>query len=143
MDCLEWSEEFSVGVDQLDEEHITLFALFNDVCAAVEEGRPHQETETLLRALLDETREHFASEERLIAATGFPGFTEHANHHRELSAVLREYIAKFEREDCGDSASLIGFLRQWLTRHVLYEDHAYGSWMNAAPSAKEPGKLIC
>jgi hemerythrin len=143
MDCLEWSEEFSVGVDQLDEEHIALFALFNDVCAAVEEGRPPRETETLLRALLDETSEHFASEERLIAATGYPGLTEHADHHRELSDILRKYIGQFERRDSSDSASLISFLRQWLTRHVLYEDHAYGAWINAAPVAEEPRKPIC
>jgi hemerythrin len=140
MQYLEWREEFSVGVDEMDEEHIALFALFNDVCAAVEEERPPRETEALLRALLEQTREHFASEERLLASTGFPDFTAHADHHRELNTTLRNYIGQFERNETGSSEGLLSFLRQWLTGHIRHEDRAYGAWLNSQLLAEEPGK---
>lgn len=140
MECLEWSEEFSVGVEQMDEEHIALFAIFNDICAAVEEGRPSKETEALLRILLNQTREHFASEERLLASSGFPGFTEHADHHRQLNTLLNKYIQHFDRRDAGGAENLLSFLRQWLTGHIRHEDQSYGAWLNSQPSLKEPGR---
>jgi hemerythrin len=143
VECLEWSEELSVGIYEMDEEHISLFALYNDVCAAVEEGRPPEETAALLRALLDQTREHFASEERLLASTGFPGFTAHADHHRDLDTVFRKYMAQFERPELGSSATLLGFLRPWLTMHVQEDDREYGAWLKSQGVASGPvGRFV-
>ena len=137
MECLEWHEDFCVGVNQMDEEHIALFALFNDVCAVVEEGGPPQEAEALLQTLLIEAREHSASEERLLASTGFPGLSGHASHHRELNTLLKKYIDGFDRGKTGRTEAMLIFLRQWLTGHILNEDLAYGAWIRSHHSPNE------
>src|SRR5579862_5040294 len=81
---LEWNSDFSVGVNEMDEQHILLFALFNDVYAALEDEPPSQVSEPLVSAFVDRTREHFAAEERLLCAAGFPGLPDHSDHHRDL-----------------------------------------------------------
>jgi len=131
METLQWNSEYSVGVNEMDEQHITLFARFNDLCAALEERRPAEQTGPLLCALLEETRQHFRAEEALLDSAAFPGLGSHADHHKDLNTLMTEYLVRFERGDLGNSANLLSFLRHWLTRHIQIEDKPYGLWLNA------------
>jgi hemerythrin len=128
---LVWSSEFSVGVNQMDEEHTTLFALFNDVCAALEENRPAEEVEPILSEFFNRTRQHFASEEALLRSAGYPSLPGHLDHHHDLDILLNEYMRRFQQGELGDSGNLLRFLRQWLVRHIHHEDKEYGAWLNS------------
>ena len=130
MASLQWGSEFSVGVHAMDEEHIALFALFNDVCASIEDGNGRTESEPLLRKLLDLTQEHFRSEEALLTLSGFPGLMNHGDHHKDLNTLMKEYLVRFDRGELGSSANLLRFLREWLTHHIRTEDKVYGIWLN-------------
>jgi hemerythrin len=127
---LQWRSEFSVGVHAMDEEHIALFALFNDVCASIEDGHGRAESEPLLRKMIDLTQQHFRSEETLLASKGFPGAARHGDHHKDLGTLMKEYLVRFDRGDLGSSTNLLNFLRQWIVHHVETEDKAYGVWLN-------------
>jgi hemerythrin len=130
MASLQWSSDFSVGVNAMDEEHIALFALFNDVCASIEDGNGRAESEPLLRKLIDLTQQHFRSEEALLEATGFPALAQHGDHHKDLNTLMKEYLVRFDRGDLGSSGNLLSFLREWLTHHIQTEDKVYGIWLN-------------
>jgi hemerythrin len=130
MASLQWDSEFSVGVHVMDEEHIALFALFNDVCASIEDGNGRAESEPLLRNLINLTQQHFRSEEALLKSTGFPGLAHHGDHHKDLNTLMTEYLARFDSGDLGGSGNLLRFLREWLTRHIQIEDKVYGLWLN-------------
>ena len=130
MAVLQWSSEYSVGINEMDEQHIALFVLFNDVCASVEDGQARADTEPLLRRLLEATQKHFISEEALLTSTGFPGQSNHADHHKDLNILIKEYLVRFDRGDLGSSGNLLSFLREWLTHHIQNEDRLYGHWVN-------------
>lgn len=130
MASLQWGSEFSVGVHAMDEEHIALFALFNDVCASIEDGNGRAESEPLLRKLIDLTQQHFRSEEALLESTKFPGLAGHGDHHKDLNTLMTEYIVRFDRGELGSSTNLLNFLREWITQHIQTEDKVYGIWLN-------------
>jgi hemerythrin len=131
MPMLQWSSEFSVGVNEMDEQHISLFHLFNDLCAAIEDGKDRAETEPLLCRLLEYTQEHFASEEGLLRSAGFPELTNHGHHHKDLSTLMKEYLTRFHCGELGSSTNLLSFLREWLIHHIQTEDRLYGPWLNS------------
>jgi hemerythrin len=128
---LVWSSDFAVGVTQMDEQHIALFALFNDVCAGIEENRPPEELEPILAEFFNRTRLHFASEEALLRAAEYPSLDGHLEHHRDLDILLKEYMRRFQQGELGDFGNLLSFLRQWLVRHIKNEDTEYGAWLNS------------
>lgn len=122
---LEWCEEFSVGVAQLDEDHRLLFELVRTI-EELPRPLPAERVTGLLDALATYVATHFAREEEHQAAIGFPGLARHRELHRQLIARLES----FRRQHASDPrrfdiAALRDFMRRWLINHVLNEDMSY------------------
>ena len=89
-----WSEELSVGIPQIDEEHRRFIGLVNELNAAIAGREPKAQVEALLDAIVSEARAHFAHEERLLGERGYPGAEQHALLHAgliiQVSAALHD-----------------------------------------------------
>jgi len=130
MALLTWKENYSVGVKDLDKQHVGLVDTLNQLHAAMMKGQANTVTGSLLRKLVDYTREHFASEESMMAATRFPGLAAHRAKHHELTRQVAEFVGRYERGEISLNLDLLNFLRDWLTTHILKEDQGYGPWLN-------------
>lgn len=130
MALMTWNDRYSVGVGVLDQQHIALFAILNDLYDAMKKGQAQAVTGPLLRKLAEYTRSHFASEEAMMLSTHFPGLTEHRIKHRDLMKQVEDFAARFQRGDIMLSVDLFNFLRDWLTTHIQKEDKEYGPWMS-------------
>ncbi len=130
MALLTWDNSYSVGVKTLDGQNTVLFNLLNDLHAAMMKGQTQNVASLLLRRLVRYTRDHFSSEEALMAASGYPSLTRHRILHHDLTKQVEEYVAKFERGESAINIELLSFLRDWLTNHIQRSDKEYGPWMN-------------
>jgi hemerythrin len=130
MALLTWSEDYSVGVQTLDNQHSVLFRLVNELHAAMVNGQAQRATVILVRKLLNYTRGHFSAEEAMMAAAGFPGLAQHRIKHRSLTKHVEEFEARLERGEGALNIQLFSFLRDWLTSHIQDADKEYGPWMN-------------
>jgi hemerythrin-like metal-binding protein len=125
-----WSDRFSVGVKTLDNQHIVLVETLNQLYDAMTKGQAKDVTGPLLHKLVEYTRNHFATEEKNMAATKYPGMAQHVVKHRDLTKQVGEFVGRYERGELALSVDLLTFLRDWLGTHILKEDHEYGPWMN-------------
>lgn len=130
MTLLTWSDEYSVGVQTLDNQHTVLFNLINDLHAAMMKDQARSMTGLLFRKLLNFTRNHFSAEEAMMAAANYPGLAQHRIKHRDLTKHVEEFEARFERGEGAVNLQLLGFLRDWVTTHIQDADKQYGPWMN-------------
>jgi hemerythrin len=130
MALLVWNDSYSVGVRSLDHQHTGLFESLNELHAAMMIGKANSLTGPLLHKLVDYTKKHFAAEEAMLAAAHYPMLSQHRVLHRDLIRKVNEYAARFERGEISLSVDLLNFLRDWLTTHIMKEDHQYGSWLN-------------
>jgi hemerythrin-like metal-binding protein len=130
MALMTWSDKYSVGVQVLDNQHSVLVDTLNKLYDAMMKGQAKSITGPLLLMLVEYTKEHFASEEKMMAATKYPAMTQHIAKHRELTKQVGEFVSRYERGEITLSADLLNFLRDWLGTHILKEDHEYGPWMN-------------
>jgi hemerythrin len=129
MFILEWSQQFSVGIDIIDREHKVLFELYNELHYSILRGETHAFTAEKLSRLLQYTREHFGEEERLMAECGYPKLEDHCASHRVLTGQVEEMMAELERNQMVVNLPTIQFLNEWITLHILREDRAYIPWM--------------
>ena len=130
MALLTWESKYSVGVKAIDGQHSVLFDILNELHAAMMKGQARQVTGGLLTKLLDYTRDHFTSEEQMMAATHYPGLAKHHASHEALTKQVGEFMARYEHGESHINVELLNFLSGWLTNHIQHEDKEYGPWMN-------------
>ena len=128
MPYIAWSERFSVGNPVIDQQHQELFSLINQAYVAVG-GDPLNEYESLwsiLSALLEYTRFHFAEEERMLELAAYPKLAAHKELHKDLLKKTEAMLTALENGEAGiDAESLCQFLKDWIERHVLTVDRDY------------------
>ena len=132
MPLMTWTEEMSVSVKILDEDHKTLIALLNELNDGIEANRARATLESVIEKLSTYTRIHFAREERMFAQTGYSDGPAHKAEHALLARRVMNLQARFES---GQSRELgmetMAFLKSWLTDHIMGSDQKYAPHLNA------------
>lgn len=130
---LVWRDAFSIGYKQIDNDHRHLLDLINIVEFSL---TSEQALSKLLNAIDDlaaYTRQHFALEERLMAAAMYANYERHKAAHLELIAQLKQAAKPIQDLAHGESHTtlavpeeardaLVGLLRHWLVDHIIKED---------------------
>jgi hemerythrin-like metal-binding protein len=129
---MEWTEEMSVGVQVIDDDHKKLIDMLNDLNDGVITGKNNRSLEGVIEGLLRYTKYHFDREERFFAETGYPGGAAHKAEHDLLTRRVSNLQTRFE---AGQSLELsleaLAFLKDWLTGHIMGSDQRYGPHLNA------------
>ena len=63
---VEWSNELSVGIEEIDAQHQVLVDLLNQVHEAIQQRQGLETTWVIVQKLYEYTRVHFAVEESLL-----------------------------------------------------------------------------
>lgn len=131
MALLEWSEALSVGFEEIDDDHKKLIGMVNELNDAVAAGRAADVVGEVLEDLISYTAWHFRHEERLMQTHGYPGYSAHKAQHEELVDAATALQAKFVNGDPDVASTLLPFLKDWLTNHILGTDRKTGQFLAA------------
>ncbi|GLH72634.1 hypothetical protein GETHLI_11360 [Geothrix limicola] len=145
MAFLSWHERFSLDDAEIDGQHRILFELVNGFDDAIQMGMP-EELSRILDDLIAFTVEHFAYEEARLKAAGFPGAAEHEQLHRDLLLQVRDLRSRMKVGGHVSAKSIVRFLADWLTSHIMREDMAFKPYLNPGtdPCVVRPaGSLSC
>jgi hemerythrin len=132
MTLMIWTEEMSVGVKELDDDHKQLIGMLNVAQETLSSARSREALEEVLDRLVEVTKAHFAHEERLFDRAGFPGAEAHRREHDLMLASALKWQAHF-KSGCPPFLSvenLSGF-ESWLDNHIEGADMLYGPHLNA------------
>lgn len=126
-----WSDSFSVGVAQFDEEHKQLIDLINEMHDSVRAGVTSETLGRIADALIAHTVTHFDHEERTFDELHYP----RAGIHKAMHEHLKKRLVALRREvGHRDSALLaeemLAFLRESLPHHIQGEDKKLGTHLN-------------
>ena len=127
---LSWSDEYSVGVEVLDQDHQRLLHLINNFQTAAHYNTGERFVRQALDELIDYTKTHFAREEQLMQENGYPDFEVHKLQHEQMIAKVGEEVERFERDPDGSVEELLSFLKEWLIHHIQGTDKEYGPHLN-------------
>ena len=121
-----WSEDLAIGVAQIDQQHRELFRRFDDLLVACRQGQGRSRLVELYDFLADYVESHFADEEALMRAKGFPQLGEHLAQHAKFRAQMASLTAILSVQ--GPSIALLVETNQkvmaWLVEHIRKTDRA-------------------
>ncbi|MCS7179577.1 MAG: bacteriohemerythrin [Anaerolineae bacterium] len=123
---IEWTEDLSTGVPEMDEQHRRLIALLNEFYTAVERGEREEGIRLLFEGVDQYALFHFSAEEAFMEPIGYPDLASHRETHRMFR---REYLTAAERYKAGNRKAvrdLVAFLFSWLYTHIQKTDKRYG-----------------
>jgi len=132
MVLVEWQEVMSVGVEVLDRDHRSLFAMLNEAYDALQDGTVATPLAPLLDRLVLYTHDHFAREEALMADCGYPDLVAHRGEHDQLTARVRELRERLAGDTVESlSPELLVLFKTWLTSHIRISDLQYKPYLVA------------
>lgn len=140
MSTLTWSADLALDQPRMDATHRE----FVELLAALEQtldGAPAA-AGAALQAVTEHTVEHFAQEERWMAALGFAAENCHAFQHASVLNVLREVQRMHAAEaDLDLVRRLATELAQWFPAHAQMMDAALAQTMAERGYDPETGEL--
>jgi hemerythrin len=118
---LEWSNEYCIGNDVIDEEHRNLFIMANEVFKIETPQAEIDKIRSLLYKLYDYMKNHFDHEETYMAQIKFTGIVTHKIKHSEIISEMNT-IMKSSHQIAALSAKLSEMMVKWVLKHILEED---------------------
>jgi hemerythrin-like metal-binding protein len=130
--ALRWSKLFSVGVQEIDEQHRMIVQMLNHLYATAAAADEPDIRRDILAQLVQYVKLHFATEEALMRRHGYPETAAHIAQHQALTQRVFEMAALIDSGHAPSRQDLIAFLRRWLIFHILRSDRALGEALHAA-----------
>ena len=129
MAFVQWDQKLSVGIMQIDQQHQKLVGMVNEMYQAMAEGKGNDALDKVLKELVAYTRTHFATEEKLMQANGYPDFAGHKAQHDQLTKQVMELQADFKAGKVALSTKVATFLKDWLVKHIMGSDKKYAPFL--------------
>jgi hemerythrin len=138
MSRIAWSGQMSVGVPEIDRQHMRLVDLFN----GLEEALVRRSASRILRGLFAElssyTRYHFATEANILRMDENRGLHAHLEAHDGFVTKLSELEPLLQWEGADTAAMETSrFLRSWILRHIIVADRLAFTEHRLKPAAEK------
>jgi hemerythrin-like metal-binding domain len=128
-----WTENLSVGVEAIDEQHKKLFEMTEQLFEAGKKNMAMGFIVELLDFLDDYTKKHFSDEEAYMLKIGYPEYQYQKKAHDEFIHQIK--ILKKDYESSGGNIVLIinanQILLDWLLKHISKDDKKIGEFAKA------------
>ena len=128
---ISWTDDLSVGVAIIDEQHKGLVDLINELNAAMRQRRSDAVLVGVLERLKLYTVKHFATEEEIFDKFGYPDAGSHKKAHRELVEKVLAFEAELKSGRAKVTMEIMRFLKDWLVGHIMGTDKRYGPFLNS------------
>ena len=125
MEIIQWNETLSVSNSLIDSQHKRLVSLINELHTAMKEGRGKEVLQKILDDLITYTKEHFATEEKMMQKANFPFYNQHKLEHDNLTKKAVELQSSYRSGNAPLTLDVMTFLKNWLVNHIMGSDKKY------------------
>jgi hemerythrin len=126
----EWSEKYSVNIREIDDQHKKLIGMVGKLHDAMRQGKGKQAVGEVLNNLVQYVRTHFAAEERLMKANGYPEYDAHKAKHDGLTLKVADIYREYQDGKVTISLEVMNFLENWVDGHIMGTDKQYAPFLN-------------
>ena len=130
MAILTWTDQLSVKVADIDNQHKKLIDLINNLHDAMKQGKARDLMGKVLNELIDYTVYHFGKEEMYQVQYQYPDYAAHKAEHDKFVAKALELKKQFESGKTTISMEVLSFLQDWVRNHILKTDKQYSAHFN-------------
>jgi hemerythrin-like metal-binding protein len=120
-----WKDEYSVHVEEIDNQHKKLVELIFKLFNALNENSAKEELGGILSELIEYAEYHFSTEEKYFKKFKYEYTDEHNKEHRNFEEKMIDLQKKHIDNEIEISFELIDFLENWLLEHLITADQKY------------------
>jgi hemerythrin len=134
---------FSVGIKVIDDQHKSLLDLVNDLFnhATGDEKAERAYFKKVIHQAVEYIKVHFATEEKIMTATKFPGYAEHKKTHDDFVLTVVQNVKDFEAGKRLTLTKFSYFLKDWILTHIAVMDKKYFDYFKKIATRKDGGAL--
>lgn len=125
MDFIEWNDNFSVNVEELDKQHREMIGIINRLLNSIADEKNDEIVDDILNKLTDFIMTHFETEEHYFDKFNYSKSSDHKAEHRDFAEKVLEFKKKFEEGRESLHLEVTNFLMNWLLNHLLISDREY------------------
>jgi hemerythrin len=131
MAFFDWKNDYSVGIARIDDQHKALVGFLNELYEAMQAGKGKETLDAVMINLVEYTKTHFASEESFMKLYDYPDFEVHKQKHDKMAGHVLGLKQQFDSGKLTNPMLITTFLKEWLSKHIMGTDKAYGPFLNA------------
>jgi hemerythrin len=120
-----WKDEYSVGIETIDQDHKKLLSLINNLLAAQHCRTGPEFERQALDELMDYTQFHFEREEDLMREHGYPDYEGHKAQHDQMAIQAQLFRSRYEEKGHDEIPAVARYLKLWLIQHINGTDRKY------------------
>jgi hemerythrin len=143
VEIVTWSDRLSCGIKLIDDQHKGLVELVNDMFnhATGNSIQEHDYFNIVIQEVVKYVKVHFATEEKIMIATNFSGYTEHKKAHDGFILAVVENINDYKAGKRLTLSAFTKFLKDWVLSHIAMMDKQYFEYFKKIATRKADGKL--
>ncbi len=122
MPLLIWSDDYCIGIPELDAQHEQLLVILNRLYDSISGERVSRIVSDAIDELNSYTGTHFSAEEAYMQEIGYGHAESHIAEHDCFRTNVNDLARLSENDRSKISNDLIEFLWEWLLNHILVVD---------------------
>ena len=123
MAFMQWTQNLSVGVKEIDEQHKKLIEIVNKA-HEIDLNEDKEKGNEIFKELIEYVRVHFSTEEKYFEQCNYPGAEEHIAEHALLTEKVLKFKDEYDKGEC-DCEKFLNILKEWLENHLVKIDQLY------------------
>ncbi len=124
-----WTDDLSVHIPSIDEQHKKLISMINDFYDSFKSGHNREKLVELVAGLKEYTSYHFTTEENLLTKHGYEDYDNHKKQHDTFVEKVNDFQERIESGKLVVSVEVTNFLKDWLINHIQKTDREYSSFL--------------
>jgi hemerythrin len=122
MALIEWRDDFSVGVPDVDHEHQELIRLINELHDAMSNDNSDVTVMDFLGEIYAHVAAHFALEEKIMRERNYDQYSDHKADHETLLDELRDIMDDYEENAFFSDDIFANAVGSWFSDHFRNRD---------------------
>jgi hemerythrin-like metal-binding protein len=128
MAFINWSDELSVQIESIDDQHKKLIEQINLFCTNFNQGSKKEKMETLIKAMKDYTVFHFTTEEKYMQQLNYPDYSSHKAEHDKFVKTVSNFEERYKNGKLLISLEITNFIKDWASNHIQGTDKKYSDF---------------
>lgn len=125
---IKWKDEYSMGVEKIDEQHKHLVEIANKAYDVLKNDiyvDKFDKIVEILKELEDYTVYHFDSEEEYMKEIFYDGYFMHKIEHQQFIEKIKGIdLQKVDENQDKYLLDILNFIADWLVKHIIEKDKA-------------------
>jgi len=120
-----WKDRYNINYKDIDDQHRGLVGILNELADLQGQDMDADRVADIFHRLCRYALTHFATEERYMAAAGYPDLARHQAEHAAFISDLLELNQSFEPGDPRLVEATFSFVKDWYLGHIIRSDLDY------------------